>query len=678
MIILLLSFMQPHRSDPDDPSTEPSAEELAEAATFKTYALLFPQTFSVFTQFLSRWVEAVPELTLLGKSNNRVTANPDIATDGDPDADPEAQESEFVEQEGCPEDTDFNRWSHHTSVGTCEDQIMQHSLGDSGAVSFVFGLEVNWSLLESREAQYREENELRKEQQRLDLEELNEQRRLKKEGLLNPAEAAASSKKSKAGNQVDHSDSDDSESGRTNKDLPKMPKKKRKSDVVSEEGVEPSVKKKKTPSEKKRKSVDAIEGRDVGGRAEDLTEEIGTTSATKKPKRNLSAGSPVPYSELVFKSAASSRRATSATSIDPLVELDHSFQADWEYVRRAYEKGKIPSFENFQAVLKQLKLFNNNWRVLPLDYTNPNTPTLYTRIPGMKTEARFSYRLGFDYFVGEAGLMRFIYAQAGLLGDAALVRDAVQAMDQQPPVVNIDAQPKGTSSALPHNETVCASDEAIKTRQPCAPAVQNDIDFGDSDSDSQLQSRNKANKSTKSTIVAPVSSAVVKRLARKVIADSDEDDEVEGAAQKKSSEISAAVFDLTSPTQCTQNTETRTSAVPLTSTSVSRAVGRVQLPYKGQENLPPNAHSSTAPPHKAVKSPSTLAKEDVQIRPKDTLLLDKRPLSAAPFLSSTDSHNSCNSLGSKESDEVAVDWTCTFCTLQNSVRHDPTECNLCG
>ena len=44
-------------------------------------------------------------------------------------------------------------------------------------MSFVFGLEINWDLLQLREEETKEENELRKQQNKKDLEELNERRR---------------------------------------------------------------------------------------------------------------------------------------------------------------------------------------------------------------------------------------------------------------------------------------------------------------------------------------------------------------------------------------------------------------------------------------------------------------------------------------------------------------------
>lgn len=44
------------------------------------------------------------------------------------------EEEEYVEQEGCPDEEDFNRWSHHTSVNTCDDEALQRAMGDDNTV----------------------------------------------------------------------------------------------------------------------------------------------------------------------------------------------------------------------------------------------------------------------------------------------------------------------------------------------------------------------------------------------------------------------------------------------------------------------------------------------------------------------------------------------------------------
>ena len=172
---------------------------------------LFPPGFSIFEEFLGQWTAVVPKLTLLGQQHQQLllkerrrqqlklqrkkerkdAIDKKIAScagdkvsgddlDGgsganaaaavgegneegeegegegggdDQEGEDDEDEEEFVEQEGCPDDTDFNRWSHHCTVGTCDDELLSRSMADDATVSFVFGLEVNWSLLEQREAE---------------------------------------------------------------------------------------------------------------------------------------------------------------------------------------------------------------------------------------------------------------------------------------------------------------------------------------------------------------------------------------------------------------------------------------------------------------------------------------------------------------------------------------------
>ncbi len=573
----------------------------------------------------------MPELTLLGKAS---AANVVKADGGEADI----EESEFVEQEGCPEDTDFNRWSHHTGVGTCEDELLQHSLGDSAAVSFVFGLEVNWSLLESREAQYREENELRKEQQRLDLEALNEQRRLKREGLLNPRNSSGSKdkkvkkdkndKKTQGGDPSDSSDSDGSEDqggddqqeGETTTAKSSSASKKRKSgppDVerndTDDDGATPKKLKKKPftaaatatdtagekkkDKEKKRKRIDGGDGvGDGDGNEGAAMRDDSTTAVTSSVKKAKTRTPPMPVDQVVIanaKSAAaasSSRRTSSAGTshaLDPLQEIDHTFQADWEFLRRAHSKGKIKTFTDFQLVMKQLKIFNNNWRVIPADYTNINTPTMYTRIPGLKSDTCVNYKEGYDYFVGDAALMRFMYMQASFLGDGGLVHDALKALDEQEkqrhdpegaplPTSVTDVVPavgreKTSAQRASKKKIICDSDSEIEEDQIAnveekfnsaaaaapafvpmtssvskklfTPAVRADeIDFGDTEDDDNEEEEeevvrvhrrdSKFDKPQPAKIVAQASKSELKspvakdtrKPARRVIADSDDEE----------------------------------------------------------------------------------------------------------------------------------------------------------
>jgi hypothetical protein len=103
---------------------------------------------------------------------------------------------EFVEQEGCPNEEDFNKWSHHCSPNTCDDEALKKALNDDTTVSFVFGLEVNWSLLQEKLALEMEADEKRKEQQRIDLLELNARRAKERQNQRGHASDAVNSNSS--------------------------------------------------------------------------------------------------------------------------------------------------------------------------------------------------------------------------------------------------------------------------------------------------------------------------------------------------------------------------------------------------------------------------------------------------------------------------------------------------
>lgn len=60
---------------------------------------------------------------------------------------------------------------------TCDDEALRRAMGDDTSVSFVFGLEVNWTLLQARQAERQEEEEMHRQQLKQDLAKLNQRRR---------------------------------------------------------------------------------------------------------------------------------------------------------------------------------------------------------------------------------------------------------------------------------------------------------------------------------------------------------------------------------------------------------------------------------------------------------------------------------------------------------------------
>lgn len=99
-----------------------AVESSSSASETEEFAKLLPPSFSIFNEFLSRWTEMVPKLAALlaaAKSTEK-------AENGEAEGE---MVDEFVEQEGCPEESDFNRWSHHCSVETCDDDVLMKSMG---------------------------------------------------------------------------------------------------------------------------------------------------------------------------------------------------------------------------------------------------------------------------------------------------------------------------------------------------------------------------------------------------------------------------------------------------------------------------------------------------------------------------------------------------------------------
>jgi hypothetical protein len=141
---------------------------------------------NILEEFLNRWADFVPLLTATSSSTScEAEQDTSVADDS----------SEFVPQEGCPDEEDFNKWSHHCSVLTCDDEALRRSVGDSDVVSFLFGLEVNWDLLQARQELKREEEEARKEQQRVELEALNKRRASKSCATIDIADISENEEK---------------------------------------------------------------------------------------------------------------------------------------------------------------------------------------------------------------------------------------------------------------------------------------------------------------------------------------------------------------------------------------------------------------------------------------------------------------------------------------------------
>jgi len=112
----------------------------------------------------------------------------------------------------------------------------------------------------------------------------------------------------------------------------------------------------------------------------------------------------------------------------PLIALDEAFLPDWVALRQAHAGGRLHSFRDFPAVVWQLQLASKNWRFIE----GACPYTIYTRNPAFCVCELDFFQEGVDYFVGAAALMTFVCAQACLIGDSALVQDAMRLLDPPP------------------------------------------------------------------------------------------------------------------------------------------------------------------------------------------------------------------------------------------------------
>lgn len=67
---------------------------------------------------------------------------------------------DYQEQIGMPDEQNMRNWSHHHSTDTVDDPIFRAAMRGYDTVSFVFGLEVTWSLIQHRQQEEEEQQAL--------------------------------------------------------------------------------------------------------------------------------------------------------------------------------------------------------------------------------------------------------------------------------------------------------------------------------------------------------------------------------------------------------------------------------------------------------------------------------------------------------------------------------------
>lgn len=111
--------------------------------------------------WLERWTELVPVLLSMKPEDEE---KKDQEDDGDvlgccANVHNERGE-DYQEQIGMPDEENMRSWSHHHTTDTVDDPIFRAAMRGCDAVSFVFGLEVTWSLIQERQQEEEERQAL--------------------------------------------------------------------------------------------------------------------------------------------------------------------------------------------------------------------------------------------------------------------------------------------------------------------------------------------------------------------------------------------------------------------------------------------------------------------------------------------------------------------------------------
>lgn len=126
--------------------------------------------------WVQQWTELVPRLMTMKADcdHEQEASKPEVAgLCNDENAAPSNVErgEDYQEQLGMPDEENMRSWSHHHTTDTVDDPIFRAAMHGYDTVSFVFGLEVTWSLIQEKQ----QEEEERKAMEELEkIEELEE------------------------------------------------------------------------------------------------------------------------------------------------------------------------------------------------------------------------------------------------------------------------------------------------------------------------------------------------------------------------------------------------------------------------------------------------------------------------------------------------------------------------
>jgi hypothetical protein len=118
--------------------------------------------------WLEQWTELVPRLMTMKAEDDDSEKKEDSTKNLDPLDEVldkcanihNERGEDYQEQIGMPDEENMRNWSHHFSTDTCDDPVFRAAMRGTDIVSFVFGLEVTYSLIKAREEQERELREM--------------------------------------------------------------------------------------------------------------------------------------------------------------------------------------------------------------------------------------------------------------------------------------------------------------------------------------------------------------------------------------------------------------------------------------------------------------------------------------------------------------------------------------
>jgi hypothetical protein len=109
--------------------------------------------------WVNEWTNAVPLLMTM-KAHDNAQTSPAHNEAGEDSAevilDSNDRGDNFQEQIGMPDEENMRSWSHHHTTDTVDDPVFRAAMRGCDAVSFVFGLEVTWSLIQQRQQEEEE------------------------------------------------------------------------------------------------------------------------------------------------------------------------------------------------------------------------------------------------------------------------------------------------------------------------------------------------------------------------------------------------------------------------------------------------------------------------------------------------------------------------------------------